>query len=168
MRTHLHRTPEPDMLYLNLMTVSKSSCRLIGIGGNTLIIKKQVASNEKYQVYNNPDFILRAAIYCYNKFGFHASIDYYIDYLDQIKNKRLYHTDLKLWKELTEAVFKRDNYTCVYCGSKDDILEVDHITPISKGGTNDLENLACSCRRCNRQKKDKSVEEFFAWRASLS
>jgi hypothetical protein len=39
------------------------------------------------------------------------------------------------------------------------ILEVDHIEPVSKGGTNDLLNLITSCRSCNRGKKDIKVSD---------
>lgn len=48
-------------------------------------------------------------------------------------------------------VFKRDSFTCQYCGSKapDVILEVDHIHPVKRGGTDDLLNLVTSCRSCN-------------------
>jgi len=36
---------------------------------------------------------------------------------------------------------------CVYCG--DEANSVDHIIPISKGGTDDLNNLVAACARCN-------------------
>jgi len=56
-------------------------------------------------------------------------------------------------------VFKKDNYSCCICGrnneSHDVILEVDHIIPISKGGTDDLINLQTLCFECNRGKKNK-------------
>ena len=39
---------------------------------------------------------------------------------------------------------------CAICGSKEN-LEVHHIVPISKGGTNEVENLAILCRKCNRE-----------------
>ena len=57
-------------------------------------------------------------------------------------------------KKLRFEVFKRDNFTCQYCGNKapDVILEVDHITPVSKGGKNNILNLITSCRDCNRGK----------------
>jgi FKBP-type peptidyl-prolyl cis-trans isomerase (trigger factor) len=57
-------------------------------------------------------------------------------------------------------VFERDNYTCCYCGKRGGKLEVDHKIPVSKGGSDEIDNLATSCRLCNRQKKDKSIDEF--------
>lgn len=51
-------------------------------------------------------------------------------------------------------VFKRDDFTCLYCGRKppDVTLEVDHLIPRSQGGTDDPENLYTSCWDCNRGK----------------
>ena len=52
-------------------------------------------------------------------------------------------------------VLARDGYTCRMCGiSRNDgaILEIDHIHPVSKGGTNDLSNLQALCRDCNAGK----------------
>lgn len=46
---------------------------------------------------------------------------------------------------------------CVYCGNELDDYHVDHITPLSKGGSNNLENLALTCPRCNLRKNDKEV-----------
>lgn len=51
-------------------------------------------------------------------------------------------------------VFKRDDFTCRYCGKKspDVILEVDHIVPRAEGGSDDTINLATSCWACNSGK----------------
>ena len=51
-------------------------------------------------------------------------------------------------------VFKRDGFTCRYCGRKspDVVLEVDHIVPVSKGGSDDEMNLATACWECNHGK----------------
>lgn len=51
-------------------------------------------------------------------------------------------------------IFKRDNFTCQYCGRKtpEIILELDHIVPRSKGGLDELHNLITSCYECNRGK----------------
>lgn len=48
-------------------------------------------------------------------------------------------------------VFKRDSFTCQYCGRKapDVVLHVDHIEPVAGGGTNDMLNLITSCSVCN-------------------
>jgi 5-methylcytosine-specific restriction endonuclease McrA len=49
-------------------------------------------------------------------------------------------------------VFKRDAFTCQHCGQKDPdvLLQVDHIEPVSKGGSNDMLSLTTSCRDCTR------------------
>lgn len=64
-------------------------------------------------------------------------------------------------KSVRFEVFKRDKFTCQYCGASapDVILEIDHIMPVSKGGTNDIMNLVTSCRDCNRGKKDKALSD---------
>lgn len=51
-------------------------------------------------------------------------------------------------------VFKRDDYTCRYCGRKspDVVLEVDHVVPQCEGGTDDPINLVAACWDCNRGK----------------
>lgn len=59
-----------------------------------------------------------------------------------------------LSKKLRFEVFKRDNFTCQYCGSKapDVVLNVDHINPVASGGGNDILNLVTSCEGCNSGK----------------
>ncbi len=52
-------------------------------------------------------------------------------------------------------ILHRDNFRCCYCGKtpKDDVkLELDHIIPICKGGTDDDSNLITACMPCNRAK----------------
>jgi len=59
-------------------------------------------------------------------------------------------------KKARFEVFKRDNFTCAYCGNipPSVILEIDHIEPVSKGGDNDINNLITSCFDCNRGKSN--------------
>lgn len=65
----------------------------------------------------------------------------------------------RLTKGVRFEVLKRDQFTCRYCGRKapDVKLQVDHLVPVSKGGTNDLWNLACSCQECNCGKSAKHL-----------
>lgn len=64
-------------------------------------------------------------------------------------------------KSVRFEVFKRDSFTCQYCGQKspDVVLEIDHITPVADGGDNDILNLATACRACNAGKSDKRLSE---------
>ncbi len=52
--------------------------------------------------------------------------------------------------------FIRDKFTCQYCGRKapNIILQIDHVFPKVKGGTDDLSNLKTACQDCNVGKKD--------------
>jgi hypothetical protein len=54
-------------------------------------------------------------------------------------------------------VLRRDNFQCVLCAAsgKDARIQIDHILPVSKGGTNDISNLRVLCFKCNHGKKDK-------------
>jgi len=64
------------------------------------------------------------------------------------------------WQLLRMAVFERDHYTCQYCGRTGGKLECDHVVPVSRGGSNDLVNLATACFCCNRAKHDKTAKEW--------
>lgn len=55
-------------------------------------------------------------------------------------------------------IYKRDNYSCVYCGSNRH-LTLDHVIPKSRGGRNDWTNLVTSCQKCNLKKADKTPDE---------
>lgn len=65
-----------------------------------------------------------------------------------------------LSKKLRFEVFKRDSFTCQYCGRRpaDVVLEVDHINPRANGGDNDLLNLITACSDCNRGKSKTLLE----------
>lgn len=64
-------------------------------------------------------------------------------------------------KSVRFEVFKRDSFTCQYCGrpAPDALLEIDHIVPVSKGGDNSLLNLITSCRDCNRGKTNRELSD---------
>jgi len=58
-------------------------------------------------------------------------------------------------------VFKRDSFTCQYCGAKapEVLLQVDHIQPASKGGRNNPLNLVTSCKDCNAGKGARELDD---------
>jgi 5-methylcytosine-specific restriction endonuclease McrA len=63
---------------------------------------------------------------------------------------------LKNWLGIRFEIFKRDNFTCQYCGRKvvDGIkLHCDHVHPVCKGGDNSSKNLITACSDCNIGKK---------------
>lgn len=64
-------------------------------------------------------------------------------------------------KRIRFEVFKRDKFTCQYCGkmAPEVVLEVDHIKPVSKGGSNELLNLITSCQDCNRGKSNIELSD---------
>lgn len=67
-------------------------------------------------------------------------------------------------KSVRFEVFKRDSFTCQYCGQKspDVVLEIDHITPVVDGGDNDILNLVTACKACNAGKSDRPLSESAA------
>ena len=61
---------------------------------------------------------------------------------------------VELGKKTRFEVFKRDSFTCQYCGAKapDVLLHVDHIIAVANGGKNEITNLITSCFACNSGK----------------
>ena len=62
------------------------------------------------------------------------------------------------WK-LRDKIKERDEHCCQMCGSTE-LLVVDHIVPISRGGTSDENNLQTLCRGCNHSKGTELPEEW--------
>lgn len=62
------------------------------------------------------------------------------------------------WLATRVTVLNRDGFRCQYCGrspEKDNVvLNIDHITPVNKGGTNETKNLITACTECNLGKSD--------------
>ncbi|HEY9618315.1 MAG TPA: HNH endonuclease [Microcoleaceae cyanobacterium] len=55
-------------------------------------------------------------------------------------------------------VFRRDHYTCQYCGSTKR-LTLDHVIPRSKGGSHTWDNVVAACEKCNSAKGDRLLHE---------
>jgi 5-methylcytosine-specific restriction enzyme A len=65
----------------------------------------------------------------------------------------------QLTRAVQNSVFKRDGFTCRSCRAEPLIenLHIDHIVPLSAGGSDDLSNLQVLCRDCNLSKGSKIV-----------
>lgn len=67
------------------------------------------------------------------------------------------------------AVMKKTRGRCFYCGAKkwpakepspQPEITIDHFLPISRGGTDDLDNLVPACRICNSSKCERTIEDM--------
>lgn len=67
----------------------------------------------------------------------------------------------KLSNAVRFEVFKRDSFTCQYCGRRapEVVLELEHIEPVSKGGGDELLNLITSCWQCNSGKGARKLDD---------
>ena len=54
--------------------------------------------------------------------------------------------------ELREYLLEKYDRTCAYCGKTDVPLQVEHIVPRSKGGTDRVSNLTLACKECNTRR----------------
>ncbi len=62
--------------------------------------------------------------------------------------------------EVREYLLEKWNRTCAYCGKKDVPLQIEHLTPRARGGSDRVSNLALACARCNQQKNTQTAAEF--------
>lgn len=77
---------------------------------------------------------------------------------------------MKISRSKKIKVLERDNYICQICGKKvvtdidkintDEYFNIDHIKPISKGGSNSYENLRTLCRKCNVSRKNIDIDDY--------
>lgn len=103
-----------------------------------------VCFEDMFKIVENSSLIDENTINQYNNYRF--------------SSKRRPTKRQSLSKSLRYDVLKRDNFRCQLCGrtSQDGVkLEIDHIIPISKGGTDDISNLQTLCFDCNRGKSNK-------------
>ncbi|BAZ09159.1 HNH endonuclease [Calothrix sp. NIES-4071] len=62
--------------------------------------------------------------------------------------------------ETREYLLEKWDRQCAYCGIKDVPLQVEHINPRSKGGSNSISNLTLSCEKCNLKKGTQDIKDF--------
>lgn len=62
--------------------------------------------------------------------------------------------------EIREYILEKFGHKCVYCQAKDRPLELEHIIPRSRGGSNRVSNLTLACHTCNQKKANLTAAEF--------
>jgi len=62
--------------------------------------------------------------------------------------------------EVREYLLEKWGRKCVYCGKTNVPLEIEHIIPKSRGGTDRVSNLTLACHECNQKKGNKTAAEF--------
>ena len=62
--------------------------------------------------------------------------------------------------EVREYLLEKWGRKCAYCGAENVPLEVEHIIPKARGGSNRVSNLTLACRKCNKKKGTKTAKEF--------
>jgi 5-methylcytosine-specific restriction endonuclease McrA len=73
-----------------------------------------------------------------------------------------------LWGvEVRQYLLARWEQQCAYCSATGLPLEIDHVIPQSRGGSNRVANLVMACRLCNLAKGDKPLEDFLADRPEV-
>jgi N6-L-threonylcarbamoyladenine synthase len=88
----------------------------------------------------------------------------------EIEGKEYQEGEQSGYDSVREYVLQRDKYTCRYAKLRPDIpcnkrLQVDHVIPRSKGGTDKPSNLVCSCEAHNEAKGNESYKKFTGKRA---
>jgi 5-methylcytosine-specific restriction endonuclease McrA len=69
--------------------------------------------------------------------------------------------------EVREYLLEKFSRHCAYCGATDVQLEVEHVIPRSKGGSNRVSNLAIACTPCNQAKGNQDIKEFLAGKPEI-
>lgn len=62
----------------------------------------------------------------------------------------------KEWQDILEEF----DHRCAYCQVQGQTLTMEHMTPVSRGGRHDRNNVVPACKSCNSSKKDKTIFEF--------
>lgn len=70
------------------------------------------------------------------------------------------HTRLAIPTEIQRAIAARQGGVCTYCGTSDGPFYLDHIYPVSRGGSNEPSNLTLACASCNRSKGARTLREW--------
>ncbi|MEZ2302365.1 MAG: RNA-guided endonuclease IscB [Microcoleus sp.] len=84
--------------------------------------------------------------------------------LQQLENPEIsgleYQQGILCGYEIREYLLNKWNRKCAYCDIENVPLQVEHIHPKAKGGSNRISNLCLACEKCNQKKGTQDVEQF--------
>jgi len=76
-----------------------------------------------------------------------------------IRLQHMVHRPRPRVKLTRREVFRRDNYTCQYCGRRTNDLTIDHVIPRHLGGQHTWTNVVTACAACNHRKGGRTLAE---------
>ncbi|MEG3927090.1 MULTISPECIES: RNA-guided endonuclease IscB [unclassified Microcoleus] len=86
--------------------------------------------------------------------------------LQQLENPEIsgieYQQGVLCGYEIREYLLNKWDRKCAYCGITDTPLQVEHIHPKAKGGSNRVSNLCLACDACNKKKGTQGIEQFLS------
>ncbi len=91
--------------------------------------------------------------------GFIHSIETTLPLPSVIRLARMVKRPRRVRKMNRHEIFKRDNYTCQYCGVQNHHLTLDHVMPRFRGGEHTWENVVSCCSECNLHKAGRTPAE---------
>lgn len=74
-----------------------------------------------------------------------------------IRLQHMVHRPRPKVKLTRREIFRRDNYTCQYCGRHTNDLTVDHVIPRHLGGQHTWTNVVTACAACNHRKGGRTL-----------
>lgn len=76
-----------------------------------------------------------------------------------IRLQKMVHRPRNRVRLTRREVFRRDNFTCQYCGRRGVELTIDHVIPRQMGGMHTWDNVVTACAACNHRKGGRKPEE---------
>jgi len=76
-----------------------------------------------------------------------------------IRLQNMVHRPRPKVKLTRKEIFRRDSYTCQYCGTTTGVLTIDHIIPRHLNGPHSWENVVTACSYCNHKKGGRTLEQ---------
>ncbi|NEO55056.1 MAG: HNH endonuclease [Okeania sp. SIO3B5] len=91
--------------------------------------------------------------------------------MQKIVNPEIQGTEYQMGElfsyEIRQYLLEKFNRTCVYCGTKEAVFNLDHFYPKSRGGSDRVSNLVLSCVDCNQAKSNSLPEDFLSDRPKI-